>query len=180
MVAKDTDKFSVPQLRPLQLSRVPCPFLAAAGLNPSPATAEDALPDLNIKSMASATLRTALTDLLNIEYPIMCAGMGGVTMRHLTAAVSNAGGIGTIGAIGLSPEGLRAEIRAVKNLLKDASTPFGVDLLLPQVGGGARKTNKVCVSYCGLFPWSLSQLTEPMPGRTGGLARVGVRPRLVL
>lgn len=90
---------------------------------------------------------TPLTRKLGIRYPIMCAGMGHVTGCDLVAAVSNAGGIGTFGAIGLSPEGLREEVRKVKRLLKPGDSiagtlPFGVDLLLPQVGGSARKTNK--------------------------------------
>uniref|UniRef100_A0A7S1WGJ3 Nitronate monooxygenase domain-containing protein n=1 Tax=Alexandrium catenella TaxID=2925 RepID=A0A7S1WGJ3_ALECA len=72
--------------------------------------------------------------------------MGHVTGADLAAAVSNAGGIGTIGAIGLSPEGLRAEVKKLKSLLKPGDSiagtlPFGVDLLLPKVGGNARKTN---------------------------------------
>ena len=39
-------------------------------------------------------METGLTKLLGIKYPIMCAGMGGVTGAELVAAVSNAGGIG--------------------------------------------------------------------------------------
>jgi enoyl reductase-like protein len=93
-----------------------------------------------------AELATDLTRLLGMKYPIMCAGMAQVTGADLTAAVSNAGGIGTIGAIALSPEGLRAEIKKLKSMLLPGSSiagtvPFGVDLLLPQVGGDARKTN---------------------------------------
>ena len=73
--------------------------------------------------------------------------MGHVTGAELAAAVSNAGGIGTIGAIGMSPEGLRAECKKLVALLKPGDSisdtlPWGVDLLLPQVGGDARKTNK--------------------------------------
>ena len=88
------------------------------------------------------TLRTGLCHLLKIQYPVMVAGMAGVTGPDLVAAASNAGGIGTIGAIGLSPEGLRAHIAATKSKLADPSLPFGVDLLLPKVGKGAKKTNK--------------------------------------
>eukprot|EP00854_Cymbomonas_tetramitiformis_P013864 gene13865-16385_t len=86
-------------------------------------------------------LRTPLTDLLKIDHPVMCAGMGGITYSKLVAAVSNCGGIGTVGAIGLDPEGLREEIKNCKKLLKPG-VPFGVDLLLPKLGAGARKTNK--------------------------------------
>ena len=85
--------------------------------------------------------------VLGMKYPIMCAGMGHVTGAELSAAVSNAGGIGTIGAIGMSPEGCRAEVIRLKAMLLPGDSiagtvPFGLDLLLPQVGGDARKTNK--------------------------------------
>jgi NAD(P)H-dependent flavin oxidoreductase YrpB (nitropropane dioxygenase family) len=80
-----------------------------------------------------------LNKALGIQVPIMCAGMGGITGASLAAAVSEAGGIGTIGAIGLGPDGLRTEIHKIKKL---TNKPYGVDLLLPQVGGAARKTNK--------------------------------------
>ena len=80
--------------------------------------------------------QTQLTRKLGIKYPIMCAGMGHVTGAELAAAVSNAGGIGTIGAIGLSPDGCRQEIRRLKSMLHKGNSiagtvPFGVDLLLP-------------------------------------------------
>ena len=41
-------------------------------------------------------MRTRLTDMLDIEFPIMLAGMGGVSYHELVAAVSEAGGIGTV------------------------------------------------------------------------------------
>jgi len=71
--------------------------------------------------------RTALTETLGIEYPIIQAGMGGVAMAELTAAVSNAGGLGVIGGAMLTADGLREEIRKVKDM---TDKPFGVDLLL--------------------------------------------------
>jgi NAD(P)H-dependent flavin oxidoreductase YrpB (nitropropane dioxygenase family) len=72
--------------------------------------------------------------------------MGHVTGAELAAAVSNAGGIGTIGAIGMTPAGCRAECQRLKAMLDPGDSiagtvPFGVDLLLPQIGGNARKTN---------------------------------------
>jgi len=87
------------------------------------------------------TLKTPLTEMLGIKYPIMLAGMGSVSGHDLVAAVSNAGGIGTLGGATFELEGLKKEIREVKKLLKPG-VPFGVDLLIPQVGGNARKTNK--------------------------------------
>lgn len=87
------------------------------------------------------TLKTPLTELLGIKYPIMLAGMGSVSGHELVAAVSNAGGIGTLGGATFELEGLKKEMREVKQLLKPGAI-FGVDLLIPQVGGNARKTNK--------------------------------------
>ena len=69
-------------------------------------------------------------------------GLGGAKGAELAAAVSNAGGIGTLGAIGLSAVGLRREIQRTKSLLDPGIVAFGVDLLLPALGGSARSTNE--------------------------------------
>lgn len=60
---------------------------------------------------------------------------------ELAAAVSNAGGLGTVGGLGYTPQQLSEILTELKALLKDPSLPFGVDLALPQVGNGARATN---------------------------------------
>ena len=73
-------------------------------------------------------LHTPLCDRLGIQYPIFLAGMGGVSMSALTAAVSNAGGLGIIGAATLDPNQLRYEIRKTRDL---TDKPFAVDLLAP-------------------------------------------------
>jgi enoyl-[acyl-carrier protein] reductase II len=73
--------------------------------------------------------RTELTEKLGIEYPIIQAGMGGVATAELVAAVSNAGGLGVIGAAMMTPAILRDQVRKVKDL---TDKPFGVDLLLAQ------------------------------------------------
>lgn len=72
------------------------------------------------------SLRTPLCDLLEIEHPILLAGMGGVSYAELTAAVSNAGGLGVLGMAGRGPDFIRDQMREVKRLSKK---PFGVDLL---------------------------------------------------
>lgn len=59
----------------------------------------------------------------------------------LAAAVTNAGGVGVIGGLGYTPKFLREQIGYLKEGLVDKKAPFGVDLLLPKVGGDARKTN---------------------------------------
>jgi enoyl-[acyl-carrier protein] reductase II len=71
-------------------------------------------------------VRTALTDLLEIEHPVMLAGMGGVSYHRLVAAVSEAGGIGTFGASTMSVPQMAAEIAAAQAL---TAKPIGVDLL---------------------------------------------------
>lgn len=73
-------------------------------------------------------LHTKLCDILEIEYPVILAGMGSVASAELVAAVSNAGGLGVLGATRFTPDGLREEIRKIKIL---TNKPFGVDLLLP-------------------------------------------------
>lgn len=86
-------------------------------------------------------LSTPLTQILGIKHPVMLAGMNGVSTSELAAAVSNAGGIGSIGGLTMSPKTLRQEIMWLKDALQDKSLPFGVDLAIPQIGGSARKTN---------------------------------------
>lgn len=72
------------------------------------------------------SLRTPICDLFGIEYPIFLAGMGQVAYAEVCAAVSEAGGFGTLGMVGASPEGIRDEMREVR---KRTKKPFGVDLL---------------------------------------------------
>eukprot|EP01083_Nonionella_stella_P213012 768660_1 len=91
--------------------------------------------------MAAETVETPLTKLLGIKYPIISAGMGSVAGIALPAAVINAGGLGVIGGVYLSPRLLRLTIKKLKQNLNDPTAPFGIDLLLPKIGGGARKTN---------------------------------------
>ncbi|CAE6451991.1 unnamed protein product [Rhizoctonia solani] len=86
-------------------------------------------------------ISTPLTQWLGIEHPIFLAGMNVAAGPALAAAVTNGGGLGVIGGVGYQPKVLRQNIKELKKDLKDPNAPFGVDLLLPQVGGSARKTN---------------------------------------
>lgn len=86
-------------------------------------------------------LQTPLTKLLKIQHPILLAGMARASSAPLAAAVSNAGGLGTVGGLGYTPEQLAEMLGELKASLRDPSLPFGVDLALPQVGGNARATN---------------------------------------
>jgi enoyl-[acyl-carrier protein] reductase II len=71
-------------------------------------------------------MKTRLTDVLQIEHPVMLAGMGGVSYHRLVAAVSEAGGFGCLGAGAMTSEQMVDEIRRTKEL---TDKPFGVDLL---------------------------------------------------
>ncbi|MCJ1357179.1 MAG: hypothetical protein MMC33_007175 [Icmadophila ericetorum] len=88
-----------------------------------------------------ATLSTPLTALLGIKHPILLAGMAHTSTAPLASAVSSAGGLGVIGGLGYSPSQLRSMIHELKSALSSPDLPFGVDLALPKVGEGARKTN---------------------------------------
>jgi nitronate monooxygenase len=73
-------------------------------------------------------MRTGLCDLLGIERPIVLAGMaGGSTTPALVAAVSEAGGLGTFGAMGMTAEALRASVLAARAL---TDAPIAVNVLL--------------------------------------------------
>lgn len=71
-------------------------------------------------------LTTSLTRLLGIDQPIIQAGMGAWATADLAAAVSNAGGLGTLGSIGASPDAFDANIRRCADLTE---RPFAVNLV---------------------------------------------------
>lgn len=68
-----------------------------------------------------------ITNLLKIKYPIFQGGMAWIGTAELASAVSNAGGLGIIGAGHMPPDALRAEIQKVK---KWTNNPFGVNIML--------------------------------------------------
>ena len=88
------------------------------------------------------SITTPICSLLGIKHPIFLAGMNVAAGPELAAAVTNAGGIGVIGGVGYTPKFLKQQIDDIKAGLNDKNAPFGVDLLLPKVGDGARATNK--------------------------------------
>ena len=72
-------------------------------------------------------MKTEVTELLGIEYPIIQGGMAWVAEYHLAAGVSNAGGLGLIGAASAPAEWVREQIREAKKL---TDKPFGVNIML--------------------------------------------------
>ncbi len=86
--------------------------------------------------MGKRVLRTELCEMLGIEYPILSAGMGPNLLGEqtgapvdLVVAVSEAGGLGVLGASGYSLDELREAIVEVRSR---TDKPFGVDILLPK------------------------------------------------
>lgn len=71
--------------------------------------------------------KTRITDILNIKYPILQGGMAWVATHELAAAVSEAGGLGIIGAGNAPPEVIKEEIRKLREL---TDKPFGVNIML--------------------------------------------------
>ncbi|HOM43565.1 MAG TPA: nitronate monooxygenase, partial [Bacillota bacterium] len=71
--------------------------------------------------------KTSICEILGIEYPILQGGMAWVATAELAAAVSNAGGLGIIGAGNAPGSYVRDEIRKVKEL---TDKPFGVNIML--------------------------------------------------
>ena len=72
-------------------------------------------------------MQTEVTRVLGIEVPVIQGGMAWVAEYHLAAAVSNAGGLGLIGATSAPAEWVRDQIRKAKEL---TDRPFGVNIML--------------------------------------------------
>ena len=80
-------------------------------------------------------MKTRITEMLGIEYPIIQGGMAWVAEHHLAAAVSEAGGLGLIGGANAPGEVVREEIRKAKALTKK---PFGVKVVTTGAGNPAK------------------------------------------
>jgi enoyl-[acyl-carrier protein] reductase II len=85
-------------------------------------------------------IRTRLTEALQIEHPVMLAGMGGVSYHQLVTAVSEAGGFGCMGASTMGFEEMVDEIAAVRAA---TDKPFGVDLLTASPGDMEKKVKAI-------------------------------------
>ncbi|KAJ7043236.1 2-nitropropane dioxygenase [Mycena alexandri] len=116
---------------------------------------------------------TPLTKLFKINHPVLLAGMNVAAGPKLAAAVTNAGGMGVIGGVRQSPKFLKHSIEELKSHLEDKNAPFGVDLLIPQIGGSARKTNKDYTD--GQLPALIDVIIEGKPALF--VCAVGVPPK---
>jgi hypothetical protein len=87
--------------------------------------------------------------------------------------------LGVIGGLGYTPKVLRSQIRAIKDSLDDKNAPWGVDLLIPQIGGNARKTNvsRLAAEFSGAYKWSKYDYTR---GQMGELVNVIIEEKAKL
>jgi nitronate monooxygenase len=94
-------------------------------------------------------LNTEICRLFHIEYPIIQAGMaGGVTTPELVAAVSNAGGLGVLGAGYLTPETMNEEIQKVRAL---TNKPFAVNIFKVEMAASDRRTRLMHENYQSVY-----------------------------
>lgn len=126
--------------------------------------------------MMAQAIKTPVTEMLGMRHPVLLAGMNQAAGPELAAAVSNAGGLGVVGGVMMSPKMLRTMIKSLKKDLTDPNLPFGVDLLLPKVGEGARSTN---YDYTG---GQLGELIDVIISEKAKLfvSAVGVPPKEVV
>src|SRR5579863_6474181 len=102
-----------------------------------------------------------LTSKLGIDYPIIQGPLGGLSSQRLTAAVSNFGGLGSFGALGLAPEAIQDVIAEIRSL---TSKPFAMNLWVSMEDEGAR-TSDVNAFNRSLAPLAvhLAALGAPRP-----------------
>jgi nitronate monooxygenase len=107
-------------------------------------------------------ISTELTKRLKITHPIIQAPMaGGGDTPRLVAAVSEAGGLGTIGAAYLTPEQIAESARAVRSL---TARPFGINLFAPQKGSGEPRDARTAIERVSPFYLEMG-LPAPAPPR---------------
>jgi nitronate monooxygenase len=111
--------------------------------------------------MSRPVLHTRICDILDIEYPIVLAGMGGVATAELVAAVSEAGGLGVVGAATMPPDEIARQVNRIRDL---TSKPFGVDILLPSGVAPAQSGNGAPQAEAPKIPKNLRELL-PAPYR---------------
>lgn len=128
-------------------------------------------------------MRTTVTKMLGIDFPVFAF----THCRDVVAAVSNAGGLGVLGAVAHSPQQLDVDLKWIREQVK--GRPFGVDLLIPSKYAGSNEGGVDGAALGAMVPdehreW-LEQLLErydvpglpEAPGEGRGMARMRVDPK---
>ncbi|HEY31893.1 MAG TPA: nitronate monooxygenase [Dehalococcoidia bacterium] len=103
-------------------------------------------------------MKTRMTELFGIKYPIMLAGMNWLTTPKLVAAVSNAGGLGVLAGNHQTPDELREAIKEIRSL---TDKPFGVNLTLGV--GSAQRAPIVIEEKVPVLNYALGRPPEIAP-----------------
>ena len=98
-------------------------------------------------------IRTRICDLLGIPYPIVLGGMGNATTAPLVAAVSNAGGFGTLGTSAFDAASLDREIASIR---ERTEKPFGINHLLFQIKEDMFAVTLVAKPTLVAFAWAIN------------------------
>ncbi len=101
-------------------------------------------------------MKTRMTEMLQIKYPIMNAGMSYIAVPELVAAVSNAGGLGLLATGNLSPEKTRESIRKIREL---TDKPFGCNLTL-LFSHGQENAKVALEEKVPVINWSLGRAVD--------------------
>src|SRR5712672_3850612 len=105
-----------------------------------------------------------LTSALGIEYPIIQGPLGGLKSQKLTAAVSNCGGLGSLGAHSLTPHAINDAIAQIRSL---TSKPFAINLWVSMEDEGARTSDEGAFNRSlALLRHHLAALGAPQPAYT--------------
>ena len=102
-----------------------------------------------------------LTAKLGIDYPVIQGPLGGLSSQKLTAAVSNFGGLGSFGALNLSPDAIKDVIGEIRSL---TAKPFAMNLWVSKEDEGARRSDQSAFNR-SLAPIArhLTELGAPLP-----------------
>ena len=103
-------------------------------------------------------MKTGMTELFGIQYPIMLAGMNWLTTPKLVAAVSNAGGLGVMAGQQFNPDQLRQAIRSIR---EQTDKPFGINLTLG--AGAAERIPVVLEEKIPVLNYALGRPAEIAP-----------------
>ena len=111
--------------------------------------------------MPPAWNRNRLTKRLGVQYPIIQGPLGGLSSQKLTAAVSNFGGLGSVGALSLPPAAITDVIAEIRSL---TSRPFAVNLWVSMEDEGARTSDEAAFNRSlGPLAGHLAALGAPRP-----------------
>jgi nitronate monooxygenase len=105
--------------------------------------------------------RNRLTSTLGIDYPVIQGPLGGLSSQKLTAAVSNFGGLGSLGAHSLAPHAINDAIAQIRSL---TSKPFAINLWVSMEDEGARTSDEGAFNRSlALLRHHLAALGAPLP-----------------